>query len=122
MTTIVADITETLRSYFDVLYHGDLNAFDRVFADSCVLQAVRDGEHFRMPIAEYRTVLANRASPASQNAVRDDVIHHIDIVSETAACAKVGARVGTPAFVDYLGLLKIGGQWRIVAKVFHQVA
>lgn len=48
----------------------------------------------------------------------EKTILNIDIAG-TAACAKIRLKFATFAYTDYYNMLKIGGQWRIVNKIFN---
>ena len=62
-----------------------------------------------------------RGSPAANEAQRRRWIESVDI-GGTAAVAKVILDNPDRRFVDYLSLLKIDGEWKVVAKVFSSEA
>jgi hypothetical protein len=99
--------------------------------------ATGDGRHMRLaflPAAHLFWVnadtLAQRSSenyaagftgqPAPDEAQRRRRLVFIDRAG-TAAIAKVELDYPTVRFVDYLSLVKVGGEWRIVNKIFHRV-
>jgi len=55
--------------------------------------------------------------PAEDESARKRRVVSVD-VSGTAAIAKIELDYPTARFIDYMSLLKIKGEWRIVAKVF----
>ena len=55
--------------------------------------------------------------PADDESARKRRIVSVD-VSGTAAIAKIELDYPNTRFIDYMSLLKIKGEWRIVAKVF----
>jgi hypothetical protein len=55
--------------------------------------------------------------PPADESARKRRIVSVD-VSGTAAIAKIELDYPTTRFIDYMSLLKIKGEWRIVAKVF----
>jgi len=96
--------------------------------------ATGDGAHFQAafhPIANLYwaagDTLAQRTSaayiagapgrPAADEARRTRRIVSIDYAG-TAAMAKIELDYPTVRFVDYMSLLKIGGEWKIVNKIF----
>jgi hypothetical protein len=56
--------------------------------------------------------------PAPDEANRKRSIEAID-VSGNAAVAKIILDYPTTRFVDYMSLLKINGDWKIVTKIFY---
>ena len=57
-------------------------------------------------------------SPAADEGQRKRYIESID-VSGNAGIAKVVLDYPTTRFVDYLSLLKINGEWKIINKIFY---
>jgi hypothetical protein len=55
--------------------------------------------------------------PADDEGARKRRIVSVD-VSGTAAIAKIELDYPTTRFIDYMSLLKIKGEWRIIAKIF----
>lgn len=112
-------VLSAVNQYLDMMYDGDLNRFDAVFASTAQLHGV-SGEQVRMlPAAEYRRLLSSRPSPKSKNAPRQQEILLIDIAASTQALVKVRVRIDDVLFVDYLSYHLIGGSWLVTAKSFH---
>jgi hypothetical protein len=115
----VAQFSEAIQRYFDLMYDCDVSRFDQVFHPTAQLHGVRDGALTVWPAATYREVLSKRQAPKSVGAPRQDEILLIDFTSPDQALAKVRVRIHQNVFVDYLTFLKIDGEWRITAKAFH---
>lgn len=115
--------TESLASavqrYFDLMYDCDTAKFDRVFRDTAQLHGFRDGRMSMWPAAKYKEVLANRKSPRSVGAPREESILLIDFASPTQALAKVKVRIHDTQFIDYLMFHNIDGEWLITSKAYH---
>jgi hypothetical protein len=96
--------------------------------------ATGDGAHFQAafhPVANLYWIagdtLAQRTGtayiagapgrPAPDEAQRKRRIMHIDYTG-TAAVAKIELDYPSVRFVDYMSLLKVGGEWKIVNKIF----
>ncbi|MES2972969.1 MAG: nuclear transport factor 2 family protein [Pseudomonadota bacterium] len=123
MTTSIPQALQTaLQQYFDVIYHCDLDKFDGLFAPSAQLQTMRGSEHVVISRDDYRAMLAQRVPPASVKAPRHDEVFQAELNGEACALAKVGVSIIDKQFVDYLCLLKTGGRWQIVSKVYTQTA
>ena len=122
MQSEYAQIAKALQPYFDGFYNGDVVALRRIFHPACHLYNAGEG---RLADDNMETVyarVANRASPASNGEPRHDAILGIDISSPVCALARVRIAIGARLFTDYLNLLKIDGEWRIIAKVFSWTA
>ncbi len=115
-------VRNAVYDYFDVLYRCDLGAFDRVFAETCNLQTVKDGKSVFISRAEYRAILEERKSPESLGAPRENEIVLIDQTGAKTAIAKVCARINAAVYVDYLSFMNLNGSWRIVGKVYQEIA
>lgn len=114
-----AHIAERLRLYFDGLYHGDVATLAEIFHPHARYVSASD-EHF-VPLAmpEYFERVANRPVPAQRGEVRNDRVVSITRAGPKAALAIVTCTMGARSFVDLLSLVCWGGEWRIIAKVFH---
>jgi hypothetical protein len=97
--------------------------------------ATGDGAHMRAAFAPAARLffiradtLASRTSaeyiagftgkPAPDEAQRKRWIESIDVAGNTGV-AKVVLDYPATRFVDYLSLLKIGGEWKIINKIFY---
>jgi hypothetical protein len=63
-------------------------------------------------------IAGSRGTPAPDEAQRKRWIESIDVAG-TAGVAKVILDYPTARFVDYLSLLKINGEWKIINKIFY---
>ena len=81
--TAVCCLLSAVSQYLEMIYDGDLNRFDAVFAPSAQLHGVQEGQVRVLPVAEYRRLLSSRPSPKSKNAPRQQEILLIDIASSS---------------------------------------
>jgi hypothetical protein len=88
----------------------------KVFHPDARLFAVREGKYWTLTSEEY----ISRASgkPAADEAQRKRAVEMVDIAGN-AAVAKVVLDYPDVKFTDYMSLLKIDGEWKIVNKTFH---
>jgi hypothetical protein len=114
-----APLLDAVERYFALMYDNDVSRFDSVFAPSAQLHGLRDGELKLIPAAAYRSNLAARPSPQSNNAPRLQEVLLVDFASPTQAIVKVRVRIDTQQYLDYLSWHCIDGTWRITAKSFH---
>jgi|SRR5258707_12093858 hypothetical protein len=117
MTT--KSLLDAVERYFDLMFDGDVERFDRVFAESAQLHGLRDGNLQLRPAKEYKTALATRPSPKANKAPRYQEILLLDFASPTQALVKVRVRIDTLQYLDYLSYHLINDAWLITAKSFH---
>lgn len=78
--------------------------------------AFRDGKITNLSVEEFAGRFNGKA--ADDEAKRKRAIESIDI-SGNAGSAKIVLDYPTVKFVDYMSLLKIDGEWKIVNKSFY---
>jgi hypothetical protein len=113
-------ILQVLSDYFRGLHAGDVELLRSVFDPEAVLFAELNGASYRKSLDAYLDGVAQRSSPAElKEAFRMRVLS-LEVLHDMAI-----ARVHVPAlgfnFYNYLTLLRKGGSWRIVSKVFDDV-
>lgn len=113
------EIVQLLRKYFDALYNGDAALFAEIFHPSARLFSAAEEGFLIMDIPQYLDRVRGRASPASRGDRRADEIVSITIASPTTAHARVRELLLPKHFTDELTLVRDGGRWLIVSKVWH---
>ena len=115
----VGEIHDLLADYFDGLYEGDLQKFERVFHEAAHLYST-DGETITvLPRTSYFDRIANRQSHRSQKLKRFDRIVSVHISGPNTAQAVVNCAIPPRYFTDYLTLLRSSNGWQIISKTFH---
>lgn len=111
-----AAIRETIQHYFQGHATGNGEHFRKAFHPDAKLFFVREGKLTVWTSEEY----IGRASgkPAADEAQRKRQIDSIDI-SGNAAIVKITLDYPSVVFTDYMSMLKIDGQWKIVNKTFY---
>lgn len=109
------------QAYLDLMYDCEVQNFDRIFWKTAQLHGFRDGQLTMWPASEYKTVLANRKSPKSSGAPREEEILLIDFASKTQALVKLRVRINTAVFIDYLTFHLVDNHWIITSKAYHLV-
>ncbi|GAA0350766.1 nuclear transport factor 2 family protein [Bowmanella denitrificans] len=106
-------IEALLMQYFDGLHRADIALLDSIFDPDARLYA----PGIRRSKQQWLDLVANRPVPEKLGHSFDYQVLAIERCGEQAmakvSCPLLGAR-----FIDYLGLLKEGGNWRIVAKQY----
>ena len=114
-----SEIPLVLGDYFDALFHCDVERLTRVFHPQAIYATADETPLLYRTMEEYLPVVAARQSPASRGEARRDHIDEIQLAGENTALARVRCSIGQRDFVDLLTLVRVDGQWRIIAKVFQ---
>jgi hypothetical protein len=114
-----AAIRALLRDYFDGLHFSDAQRLGRVFHASAMYACATSGTLQLLDMAAYLAVVAQRPSPASLGQARQDEIISIEMAGPVTALARVHCTIAPKRFTDLLTLVRVDGEWRILAKVFH---
>lgn len=104
-----------LENYIKGHATGDGEYMKKAFHTEGNLVFVRDGKIATRSFADYISGFSGR--PAADEAQRKRSIESIDVVGN-AAVAKIILDYPTAKLTDYMSLLKINGEWKIVNKVF----
>ena len=116
-----AGIERVIQTYFDGLYDGDIDKLASVFAPSSSLTWAHEGEFRTMSRDAWFEIVKARPSPRSRGLARDDGILLLDHAGPDTALVKVKCQIPPQHFTDYLSLLRTGGRWQIVQKVYAAV-
>lgn len=114
-------LVEAVHSYFDALYFGDTNLFERVMHPHVRLFSATDSPMLELDLPAYLEIIRNRPSPASKHDPRLDRVLSVEIASPTTAHVRVEDAVLPKRFTDELTFVRIDGEWKIVSKVWHYV-
>ncbi len=114
-----AAVRATLDHYLQGHATGDGAHMRIAFHPEAKLQFVRDGKLATLTSAEYAARFSGK--PAADEAQRRRRIERVD-VSGSAATGKIVLDYPATRFVDYMTLLKVDGEWKIVNKAFHAEA
>ena len=111
-----AAVRQPLENYIRGHETGQGEYFRKAFHPDAKLFAIRDGKYWQLTSEEYIARAAGK--PAADEAQRKRTIEAIDITGN-AAVAKIVLDYPQVKFTDYMSLLKIDGEWKIVNKTFH---
>ena len=109
-------VRAAIEHYFRGHATGQGEHFRKVFHPDAKLFAVRDGKYWTLTSEEYIARAAGK--PAADEARRKRTVESVDIAGN-AAFAKVVLDYPAVRFTDYMSMLKIDGEWKIVNKAFH---
>jgi hypothetical protein len=105
-----------LNAYIKGHATGDAEHFKKAFHTEGDLIFIRDGKFSTRSFADY--IAGTSGKPAADESARRRTIESIDVAGN-AASAKIILDYPNVRFVDYMSLLKINGEWKIVSKVFY---
>jgi hypothetical protein len=114
-----AGVRVALEAYMQGHITGQADAFRRAFQPEARMLSVTDGKLATMEIVDY-IARAGTGKAAADEAQRKRTIDFIDI-SGDAAVARLTLDYPAITFTDYMTLLKINGEWRIVNKVVYRL-
>ena len=111
-----AAVRAAIEHYFQGHATGDGAHFRKVFHPESKLVFVREGKYAQRTSEEY--ISGASGKPAADEAERKRAIDWIDVTGDTAV-VKLTLTYPAVTFTDYMALLKIDGEWKIVNKMFH---
>jgi hypothetical protein len=111
-----AAVRVPLEAYLRGHATGDSTAFRRAFWKEARLWSVANGQLATRTADEYIAAASGR--PAADEAQRKRRIVRVEIAGN-AAIATIELDYPAVRFVDYMTLLKVGDQWRIINKSFY---
>jgi len=110
-----AAVRAAVQHYLIAHATGDGSHHEMVFHPEAKLFWVRDGALNTRTSAEY--IAGSPGKPADDEDQRRREITMVDVTGD-AAVAKVVLDYPNARFTDYMSLLKVDGEWRIVNKTF----
>jgi len=102
-----------LNEYCDGLFEGDVEKLRTIFHDDAWLK----GNNYRKTLNEWLEAVASRPIPRDEGMEYNLKIQSLEIIGDQAM-AKVDVPLLAAHFIDFLGLLKEDGQWKIVNKMY----
>ena len=110
-----AAVRQAIEHYFRGHATGDGEHFKKAFHPASKLFWIRNGEFAERTSADY--IAGASGKPAPDEAQRKRRIESIDITGN-AAMVKVVLDYPSMRFTDYMSMLKIGDEWKIVNKTY----
>ena len=105
-----------LENYLKGHATGNAEFMKKAFHTEGKLIFIRDGKYTTRTFEEYINGMSGK--PAEDEAKRKRWIESIDVAGNSAI-AKIILDYPSTKFVDYMTLLKIDGEWKIVNKSFY---
>lgn len=105
-----------LNNYLQAHATGNAEFIRKAFHADARITAFREEKLLNLSVEEFASRFSGKA--ADDEAKRKRSIESID-VSGNAAIAKIVLDYPTVKFVDYMTLLKVDGEWKIINKSFY---
>ena len=111
-----AAVRAAIEHYFQGHATGQGEHFRKVFHPDAKLFFIRDGKLTQWTSEEY--ISRAPGKPAADEAKRKRTIDSVDI-SGNAAFVRLTLDYPNVVFTDYMSMLKVDGQWKIINKTFY---
>jgi len=115
-----SEIKNTISSYFEGIYHGDVEKLESVFHPEALLSGDIKGVPYFKTVSDYIAGVRNRKSPHDLGEEFQMKILGIEIIGNTAI-AKLHLPMLGFNYYDFLSLSLVNGTWIIVNKLFTHV-
>ena len=112
----VAAARVPLENYIQGHVTGNGDFMRKAFHTEAKVMAFRDGKLTNLTSEEFASRFNGK--PAADEAQRKRRIESVEITGN-AGVAKIVLDYPTVTFTDYMSLLKVGDEWKIVNKVFY---
>lgn len=110
-------VRTTLNYYLEGGTNNDFQTLEKAFhVDATMKYIASDGYREVNAISFFRDGM--KPGPKQD---RETIIESVDI-SGNAAHAKLVIKYKNFSFIDYMNLLKIDGEWKIVSKIFYRAS
>lgn len=113
------DIVSVLERYSDGLYRCDTSLLKTAFHPQAQYFTASDGKLLHLDMAAYFPIVEARTSPESRGEPYQFAIDSIELAGPVTAFARMRCTMLQRRYIDFLTLIQIDGEWRIIAKVFH---
>ena len=113
-------IRQAVQYYFDGGRNADSATVAKAFERSVAhMIFIRDNKLMNMPIPEFFALIARNRTPEFKP---DSYERRVVLVDHTGNAAVAKLEIVTPQNIvtDYMSLLRIDGQWKIVNKIFDR--
>jgi Putative lumazine-binding len=112
-------IVDLLKRYYDALYRCDTALLASVFHASAQYFTASSGELLHLDMPSYFPIVEQRISPESSGESYAFSIESIEFAGAVTAIARMHSSMLGKDFIDFLSLIQLEGEWKIIAKVFH---
>jgi len=108
-------IQKTVSYYLDGGTNNDFETLKKAFHKNATMKYIRNGEYKEVNAIEF----FQKAIKPGPKQNRTTKIANINVTGN-AASARLEIDYATFRFVDYMNLIKIDGEWKVVSKIFYR--
>ncbi len=117
----IKEIEKVITNYFEGIFYGNADRLETCFTANAIIYGDINGSPYKKGRTEYLDGVRNRQSPSELKETFRMKIIGIDILGNIAL-VKVHLPMLGYNYYDYLSLTKIDNDWKIVNKIFSNVA
>ena len=112
-----AQVEKTVTYYLDGGTNNDFDTLKKAFHETATMKYIGGEGYTEVNALEF---FGSRMKPGPK---QDRITRIVSIdIAGNAANAKLEIEYPTFTFIDYMNLLKIDGEWKIVSKIFYRKA
>ncbi len=108
-------VEKTVSYYLDGGTNGDFETLKKAFHETATMKYIAGEEYKEVNAIDF----FREGMKEAKKQDRKTRIAHINIAGH-AANARLEIEYPTFTFIDYMNLLKIDGEWKIVSKIFYR--
>ena len=119
-TTDYDDVIQAAQAYIDGYRAGDITGIEKAFHEDAIMWGYTGDELLQGPAVPVFASFFKALGASPNTRSRLDIL----AIAPTAAVVRVDMEndVLGASFHDFLSLLKIDGQWKIISKIFQRYA
>ena len=110
-----SEIEKTLNYYLDGGTNNDFGTLKKAFHENATMKFVANGEYTEVNAIAFFQKGMKPGPPQNRNTR----IVYINVTGN-AANAQIEIEYPQFSFIDYMNLLKVNGEWKIVSKIFFR--
>ncbi|WP_271784406.1 nuclear transport factor 2 family protein [Aquimarina algiphila] len=108
-------VEKTVSYYLDGGTNNDFETLKKAFHETATMKFIRNGEYREVNALEF----FKKAVKPGPKQNRKTHISYINVTGNVAS-AKLQIDYETFSFIDYMNLIKIDGEWKVVSKIFYR--
>lgn len=110
-------VEQTVSYYLDGGTNNDFETLKKAFHKNATMKFVRNGEYIEVNALEF----FKKGMKPGPKSNRKTNISYINVTGNVAS-AKLEIEYETFSFIDYMNLIKVDGEWKVVSKIFFRKA
>ena len=116
-TTDLQSIEKTINSYFDGMISHNVKSIEKAFHSTAIMKWNEKGEYMEVNAVQALSDYLNSNDPVKTKTK----IVAVNLVGD-AASAQLELEYETFYFIDFMQLMNINGEWKIVSKTYTTVS